>query len=381
MTRSSVFGRYKVVEEIGRGAMGVVYRATDPLIGRPVALKVINEKYLASVGVEPDEYFERFRREAEVAGRLNHPGIVKIFDLGPNYLVMELLDGQTLQTLLRTAPRPSLPDAIDTIRQIAAALDHAHAQGIVHRDIKPANVMMVAGGAVKVMDFGLARIDSSTLTAAGEILGSASYMAPEVVTGQPVSPRSDIFSLGVVAYELMTGGQRPFGGTSISQIIHALLERTPPSVRSLNLELPAAYDGVFAQVLAKSPASRFDTAGAFARALEVRKGIEDEPTLFDGPAADAPTVLLDKAALAAPSPPVAPSDEPTVLMDQPPDLQPSPDAPTVLFPASEIPPPQTRAPAQGKRLVVGLAVGCGILLLAALVVGTFVLVRLLGGRA
>jgi TonB family protein len=260
------FGRYKVAEELGRGAMGVVYRAVDPAIGRSVAIKAINRSYLESLGVRPEEYAERFQREAQVAGALNHPHIVKIFDLGPDYLVMEYVEGQTLAAMLRARGRVPHMTALRILGQAAAAVDHAHASGIVHRDIKPANIMMQPDGSVKVMDFGLARIESSTLTAAGEVLGSAAYMAPEVVLGQPADARSDNFSLAVVAYELLTG-LRPFAGPTVSAIIQSVVRTTPRSVRELDATLPPEVDPAFARALAKEPAERYALAGDFARAL------------------------------------------------------------------------------------------------------------------
>jgi TonB family protein len=388
------FGRYKIVEEIGRGAMGVVYRATDPLIGRTVAIKVINEQYLASVGVEPGEYFERFKREAEVAGRLNHPGIVKIFDLGPNFLVMEFIEGQTLAALMRAHSKQHLSSVLKIIGQAAAALDYAHAQGITHRDVKPANLMVEPGGSVKVMDFGLARIDSSTLTTAGEILGSASYMAPEVVLGRPATPRSDVFSLGVVAYELMAG-DRPFSGASISSIIQSIVKSTPRPVHTLNLSLPPDYDEIFARALAKDPSARYPNAGAFAQALVQKRWADRDPTIT----APVPAVSLDAetinggsairlAALAAAeegkiaerpgSPPSSPpAGEATVIMAAPvaPPGAPAPP-PTVILeaPVQNRTGPVAKAPALPSRprprgLILGAALGCGTLLAVLLVAG------------
>jgi TonB family protein len=270
------FGRYKIVEEVGRGAMGVVYRATDPAIGRTVALKVINEAYLETIGVRAAEYFERFRREAETAGRLSHPNIVKIYDLGPRFIVMEFVEGESLAAVIRARKRLPLSKILRFVEEAAAALDYAHSRHIVHRDVKPANFMIQPNGVVKVMDFGLARIESSTLTAAGEILGSAAYMAPEVIKGRPADARSDIFSLGVVAYELMTG-DRPFGGGSISTIISKILRESPRPARELNVRLPPDYDTILARALAKEPEGRYATAGDFASALVLKKWADDEP--------------------------------------------------------------------------------------------------------
>jgi TonB family protein len=274
------FGRYKIAEELGRGTMGVVYRATDPVLGRVVAIKAINDTYVLSSGGQAKEYYARFQREAEVAGRLNHPHIVKIFDLGPDYIVMEFVEGQSLDSALRAKVRFSLSHILDIVSQVADALDHAHGEGVVHRDIKPANIMLRPDGSVTVMDFGLARIESSTLTAAGEILGSASYMAPEAVRGAKADARSDIFGLGVVAYELMTG-DRPFPGPSITAILYRIVQEAPVRAHSLNLNVPPAYDEIFNRVLAKDPAQRYATAGEFASALEFKKWADRDPVLTE----------------------------------------------------------------------------------------------------
>jgi serine/threonine-protein kinase len=384
---STSFGRYKVIEEIGRGAMGVVYRAHDPAIQRPVAIKVINEKYLASVGVESGEYFERFRREAEVAGRLSHRGVVRIYDLGPNYIVMELIVGQTLATLMSARVKQHLSRILDIVGQVAAALDYAHGQGIVHRDIKPANIMVEADGTVRVMDFGLARIDSSTLTAAGEILGSASYMAPELVRGRPASPKSDLFSLGVVAYELMTG-DRPFGGASISAIIHNIIETTPRPVHTLNLNLPPDYDAIFARALAKEPDARYPSAGAFAEALILKKWADRDPTIT-GPlpeaSLDAPTMIGETVPSTAAGSPAQPGpSEPTVVLESGSLAETTRDNPASdILPAAPAPPTGEATPSRrpGGGLLTGVALGCGALLLVAAVVAAVLLARAFLPRA
>jgi serine/threonine-protein kinase len=311
------FGRYKVAEELGRGAMGVVYRAVDPTIGRTVAIKAINRSYLESVGVKPEEYAQRFAREAQVAGALNHAHVVKIYDLGPDYLVMEYVEGQTVAALLRAQGRLARSQALRVVSEAAAALDHAHASGVVHRDIKPANLMLQADGTTKVMDFGLARIESSTLTAAGEILGSAAYMAPEVVLGQAADARSDLFSLGVVAYELITG-LRPFAGPTVSSIIHHVVRSEPRPARELDSSLPVEVDQVFARVLAKNPEQRFASASAFAQALaacpwaDVPDQAPRDLPLAPGPLdpSQATMVLASASAILAPGAlSVAPADD------------------------------------------------------------------------
>lgn len=261
------FGRYEILGEVGRGTMGVVYRARDPIIGRMVAIKAINQSFLKSMEVEAGEFLERFRREAQVAGGMNHPNVVKIYDLGDDYMVMEFIEGESLDRLLHSGTPLPAARKLAVISEIAEALDYAHQQGIVHRDIKPANVMIAReGGHVKVMDFGLARIAQSNLTGAGSVLGSASYMAPEVVLGRTADAHSDIFSLGVLAYEVLTG-QRPFGGKSVSVILSKIVSDEPPSAEQIPLELPAGFNEIFERVLAKDPGRRYTTAAAFAAVL------------------------------------------------------------------------------------------------------------------
>jgi len=376
------FGRYEITEEIGRGAMGVVHRAHDPLIGRDVAIKVVNQSYLESVGVKAEEYFQRFRREAEVAGRLNHPAIVKIYDLGPNYIVMEFVEGRSLSASIATLAGRPLSSALDIVGQVAAALDHAHGQGVVHRDIKPANIMLRLDGTVKVMDFGLARVESSTLTAAGEILGSASYMAPETVLGQPATARSDVFSLGVVAYELMTG-RRPFAGASVSAIIHSIVRAQPPAPHKLELNLPPDYDAIFEKVLCKEAPGRYASAGEFAQALVLKRWADRDPlvavSIPDVAAEDAPTrVNIGPGAAREPAAPVPPEDATLVLAEdmpfgdsddaaptRPPTPAPSPQAPSSSGPGGV----SSRTPAANRRLVLGLA-GAVLIAVAAFLAST-----------
>src|SRR3954471_11228743 len=191
------FGRYQVLEELGSGAMGVVYLCVDSRLARPVAVKVIRESDLMTAE-EKEQFLARFRNEAEAAGRLTHPGIVQIYDIGPSYLVMEYLDGKSLSAVLTARHAYTVQEVCSIVLQVSDAIDYAHKRGIVHRDIKPANIMMMDDGGVKVMDFGVARLDSSTLTVAGTVVGSVRYMAPEQMMGEKVDARADVFSLGAV---------------------------------------------------------------------------------------------------------------------------------------------------------------------------------------
>lgn len=264
-------GRYRIVAELGRGGMGVVYRAQDPVIDRPVALKTIRNVE----GLAPEAYEqlrERFLREARAAGRLSHPGIVSVLDAGTDpasgvsYIAMELVDGGDLEGEIRAGKRFSFEEAVEVTAAAAEALDHAHALGIVHRDVKPANVLRDRQGRLKITDFGIARLAESGLTQAGQVLGSPAYMSPEQIAGAPVDARSDVFSLGVVLYQLLTG-ERPFGGESLTSLSYQIVHREPVPARSVNPALPAACEAVVRRALAKSPEDRYPSAGALAADL------------------------------------------------------------------------------------------------------------------
>jgi len=278
------FGRYEVIGVLGDGAMGRVYLARDPVVGREVAVKTVKSEYLRHESAR--EFVERFRREAQAAGALNHPSIVAVFDVGDDHIVMERLVGRTLQELIADEGPVSPEAAFALLAPIADALDHAHAAGIVHRDIKPANIMVQTNGVPKLMDFGVAHVEDSVLTVTGQILGSPSYMSPEHVAGLEVTARSDVYSLAVVAYEMLTG-QSPFPGPTITAVIYKVLHDPAPPPRQWNADLPARFDDVFARALAKDPAARFGTARELASALEIR---ELELSL-DGALADGATVV------------------------------------------------------------------------------------------
>lgn len=264
------FGRYLIVSELGRGAMGAVYRAIDPLIEREVAIKTLlphlPEQEMAQVR-------ERFLREARSAGRLNHPNIVTIFDVGEQdgiaYIAMELLEGRTLQQMLAEPKRLPVASAADLASQVAEALDHALGFGIVHRDVKPANIMVSAGGRAKLADFGVAHLPSASMTQTGAALGSPKYMAPEQIIGQPVDPRADIFSLGVVLYEMLTR-RTPFereGESAVFALMNRIVMEPHLPVTQIDPSLPPAFDRILARALAKEPADRYQRAGEMARDL------------------------------------------------------------------------------------------------------------------
>ncbi len=262
------FGRYEVQREIGEGAMGRVYRCFDPMMKRVVAVKTVKKEFLTRETRE--EYLRRFRREAQAAGRLSHPSIVSVFDVGEDYFVMEYLEGSSLQVILRDRGQIPVDEAVRILTPLADALDYAHRSGIVHRDIKPGNVFVLADGRPKLMDFGVAHLESSAMTAQGHFFGSPSYMAPEQVSGGDVAAAADLFSLGVVAYEMVTG-HRPFEGASITAIMYRVVNEDPPAPRQWDFDLPPVYDDIFKRALSKNPAERYPDAAALVRALEKRE--------------------------------------------------------------------------------------------------------------
>ena len=256
-------GRYQIIEELGRGAMGVVYRGYDPTIGRTVAVKTVQ------LDAGDTELVMRFRREVQAAGVLSHPNIVTIYDAGEDqglfYIAMELVEGETLQKMLAQGPLP-VEQVIRLAEQIAAALDHAHGHYIVHRDVKPANVI-VSGGHVKVMDFGIAKITGATMTGTGQVLGTPSYMSPEVVKGQGADSRSDLFSLGVMLYEMLTGA-RPFLGDNITTVIYKIIGEHPEPPSAVKAALDPGVNYVVLKALAKNPAERYQSCGELAGDLK-----------------------------------------------------------------------------------------------------------------
>lgn len=264
-------GRYKIVRELGRGAMGVVYHAIDPNIGRPVAIKTINLGAVPNAD-EQERMRERLFREARSAGILSHPGIVTIYDVEQQgsvaYIAMEYVDGPTLDQIL-SQPGPLSPERMFSIfGQTAVALDYAHGKGIVHRDIKPANIMIAKDGTAKITDFGIAKITASEqFTMTGSIVGTPHYMSPEQVQGQTVDGRSDQFSLAVIAYEVLTG-EKPYTGEHLTTVVYKIVAEEPPAPRRINASLAGAIDSVLRKGLAKKPEGRYGTCVEFAEALE-----------------------------------------------------------------------------------------------------------------
>ena len=294
-------GRYEIVSVVGRGAMGTVYKAIDPLIERTVAVKTIS---LALSTVERAEFEERFFREAKSAGRLNHPNIVTIYDVGETddeaYIAMEFLEGQSLRELLDSGVVLEVSQICRIAKRIAGALDYAHSNQVVHRDIKPGNVMIGRNREIKIMDFGIAKIASDSRTLDGTLLGSPKYMAPEQILGQPVDGRADIFALGALLYEMLTG-RAPFGGDNLNAIMYKIVHEDPPPPSRAASRVPTAFDVIVAKALAKHPDERYQSARQFGSDLQRYERSAPPET---------------RRALASPrtAAPVAPAHETTVLL-------------------------------------------------------------------
>ena len=303
-------GKYEIQAEIGRGGMGAVYKGYDPLLDRYVAVKV-----LAPHLVWEKEFVERFLREARAAARLKHPNIVTIYDVGQEggwyYFVMEYLEGQPLTEIVRQR-RPLPPDEVLSIlRPLAEALDYAHHWGLVHRDIKPDNIIVGPAGQVTLTDFGIARAAQETrLTATGVLVGTPEYMSPEQVKGLTVDARSDLYSLAVVAYEML-GGRVPFQAESTLALMYKVVHEPPPPIRQARPDLPAGVERVLAQALAKEPGDRYATARAFVDALgralagEVVEEVPAWPEVA-APPVEPPTVVREPEPAVVPAPAAAP---------------------------------------------------------------------------
>jgi len=266
-----VLGRYEIVAEISRGMMGVVYRAVDPVLGRTVALKTVNIR-LAESDSDRGSFEDRFMTEARAAALLSHPAIVTVHDLGRDpesgilYIALEHLEGRTLADVVQKDGPLPWRHALTIAGRMAGALDHAHERGIIHRDVKPANIMVLPGGDVKLMDFGIAKIDATDLTAPGDFLGTPSYMSPEQASGTPLDGRSDIFSLGAVLYLMLTG-RRPFDAPTVPGVMARVVSIAPDPLDVR--DLPSDVDHIVGRCLEKLARARY------ARAREVEEDIED----------------------------------------------------------------------------------------------------------
>ena len=261
------FGRYEILKEVGKGSMGVVYQARDPNLELVVALKVLRQDRLAN---EP--FVRRFLSEAKVLGRLDHPNIVRVFNVDRDgdtvYIVMEFIEGESFASLMKE--RRFRPDEIAEFgATVAEVLDYAHQKGVVHRDVKPSNILFRSDGRLKITDFGIAHIEdpfAPEQTQAGEILGTPAYMSPEQVLSRTVDGRSDLFSLGIILYELATGS-RPFSGKGINEIFNAITQQEPPEVLTKCPDLPKALSDVIMKCLKKAPDERYANGRELAAAL------------------------------------------------------------------------------------------------------------------
>src|SRR6266571_4178038 len=311
-------GRYKVVQGIGFGAMGAVYKAFDPLIKRTLAIKTIRLD-IPRQSPQYKSFIERFHHEAQVSGTLSHPNIVTLFDIceenGLPYLAMEFVEGETIASILERGTRFEPEKVIVLVSQIASALDYAHGKGVIHRDVKPANLMLYEGDRVKVADFGIAKLMDAEMTQAGALLGTPSYMSPEQAMGDKLDGRSDIFSLGVCAFEMLSGEQ-PFPGSNVTSILYKLVHVDPiePANLEMNGLVPAKWHEVFGKVLAKRPDDRYQTATDFVQDLEYCLGAwfgaaMDDDTLSEGGGAAVRAVAT--AAGNRPRPPGGPRPAPS----------------------------------------------------------------------
>jgi len=331
-------GRYEIRRTLGTGAMGVVFEAWDPAHARRVALKTMRRAAPAGASAGEDELLDRFRRKAQTAGQLAHPNVVAAYEYGEDaesgraFIAMEYVEGEELKRAFERNARFPLADVERIMTQLLAALEEAHAHGVVHRDVKPANVFMLPDGGVKIGDFGIARIDSSELTQVGSVLATPSYMSPEQFMGQTVDGRSDLFAAGVILYQLLTG-EKPFTG-KLAAIMQQVLKDPPRPPSAHNPHLPAAFDALLAKALAKRPADRFQNARAFAAAVHaavaaapaeasnpfVQRDTADGARAATSPPASANGVAAARSAIhpaaAPPAPPAAPrrSAWPTVLV-------------------------------------------------------------------
>ncbi|MGC8915822.1 MAG: serine/threonine-protein kinase [Thermoanaerobaculum sp.] len=287
MSIPASLGRYQILGELGRGSMGVVYRAWDPQLERPVAIKAISAEAIS--GGTAEEIVARFLREAKLAARIVHPGVVTVYDAGEEggqlYLVMELVEGESLQARLRRGDFPSQREALELAAQVAEALAAAHHAGIVHRDVKPANILITREGKAKVSDFGVAKAvgEGTGLTRTGTAVGSPAYMSPEQVRGEHVDPRSDIFSLGVILYEMLLR-KRPFPAETLTTLVYQILNADPFAEREAFGSLDPDLVAFLQSCLAKDPAQRLPDALTFARqARALAAKVETDATVSTQP--------------------------------------------------------------------------------------------------
>src|SRR5438309_8479059 len=250
-------GKFELHELIGEGAMGAVWRAYDSVIRRYVALKLLSR------AGRPTDAQERFMREARAAGALQHPNIVTIYDLGESddqlFIAMELVDGRDLSSLIALSEPLALERKLDIVIEVLQGLSYAHDRGVIHRDIKPSNVRVASDGRVKIMDFGIARLQSAEATGSGSIIGTPTYMAPEQITNGAITPATDVFAVGCLLYELLTY-EKPFEGESVHGVLYQVLTTDPRPLRTVAPSIPASLERVVIRAMAKAPQDRYETA-------------------------------------------------------------------------------------------------------------------------
>ncbi|MGB7540612.1 MAG: serine/threonine-protein kinase [Burkholderiales bacterium] len=314
MATLPMLGRYELTAELGKGAMGVVYKAQDPMLDRTVAIKTINMAEAEQEGLA--EYEGRLYGEAKAAGGLNHPNIVIIYDIGKSdnlvYMAMEYVEGSELRDLLSEGQPLAPGKALDIGAQVADGLAYAHEHHVIHRDIKPANILITSQGRVKIADFGIARMRSNqTRTQTGVILGSPKYLSPEQVVGKRADHRSDIFSLGVILYQMLTGAT-PFNGENISALMYQITNLDPRPPSSASPRVPIMLDFIVAKALAKTPEQRYQTAAEFAG--DLRQCISwlesSRQTSSTGMVSQVPYPAPAPAAAVEPSAPLTQESEP-----------------------------------------------------------------------
>ena len=333
---TEIAGRYQVVQKLGAGAFGTVYKVRDKLLKRMLAIKTIRLEGLAAAGASLEEMLDRFRREAEVSAQLKHPNIVTIYDIGVDagmsYLAMEFIDGTGLDRMVQSG-KLSLERAASLGAQVADALDFAHKNNVVHRDIKPANIMVEAGDRVKVTDFGIAKVTDSGehLTMTGSLLGTPSYMSPEQARGGQIDGRSDLFSLGCVIYEMLAG-KKAFRGESITALIFKIITEEPPDIRDLDPDVPDEMVRIITKAISKAPDARYQTGRELADDLLALTRAESTPTMRQVETPTAPGKTLSPTAAPTLASPPTLSSSPTAIGRAAPPTQVSAVPPTQLVP-------------------------------------------------
>jgi eukaryotic-like serine/threonine-protein kinase len=411
---AEIAGRYQVMQRLGAGAFGTVYKAKDKILGRVLAIKTIRLEGMAAQGASLDELLDRFKREAQVSAQLKHPNIVTIYDIGDadglSYLAMEFIDGIGLDRVIANEGRVPIERAALLCAQVADALDFAHKNHVVHRDVKPANIMIESGDRVKVTDFGIAKVMDSGdhLTMTGSLLGTPSYMSPEQARGSVLDGRSDLFAVGAILYELLCG-QKAFRGDSITGLIFKIITEEPQAIEELLQDTPPEVARIVKKALAKAPEIRYQTGRELADDLlgltragssptvrqseiDTARGGSSSPTIVSAvpslnsaltEGGDAPTRVAPPPAPRAPAPaattlmppgstaPSAPA-APTTLMPPPPRAPQAPGA----RPAMAAPPPRPATASSGSKtgMILGIVAGGGLLAVAAIAAAVYFLV-------